>query len=230
MKIKLSQGEFKYLIRMFGMENVPGFENASNQEQDTSVIEGKNILLSKKYIIEDENGQIKIFSPLFMAMKAIQMCNAVFCAVKIEKEEIVQRFAFYFYLNKILLVEQKEKYYEIVELPSLSVAIGLLANRIKEFKNTEAKLMKEISIDQLLKEGLTVEGEAIDQWKQWLLTGWDRDEKDNDCYIEIIETEKEQIMIEIVEIGKEQVKVKKPDKKELINTCVNWFRKVYDVM
>lgn len=219
----LNQGEFEYLAALFGVGKIIEFwNNGKVQKKVTPSIEYKHSLLSKRYILEEQNKEMKILAPLLHTMQAIKENDAVFTATEMEKQNIIRKFVFYFYKNEIYMIEKKEQSYELIPFPSVTLAIGALANRVGTFKNKETHFIKETRLDRISRGDIISSEKVIE--KQWLFTGQSKDEKKKNCLFAIMETGEEQFMIEMTDEEENTVVIQKQDKKDFINGCLNWFK------
>lgn len=227
-KYHLSQPELEYLIALGDEGNIQE-RTDGNLSENEDLPEAKQMaasresLMEKGYIREGEGQKIQVQTPLASLMKSVFDCEAIFFAVGIQKGGKTEKFCFCFQGEKISFLEQQEGQYNLFEVPSLSLAAGMLANRV-EIKNEVSENVIQVSLgegEDTPKAGLGIERDQIE--KQWFLMGSSRADKEAQCLFVIAESADMQSMLEL---GKGKATVSKPGKIDFVNTSIDWMRKV----
>lgn len=219
-KFELSQPELETLIMLVHSEKMLKYQKWDEPEEGQAA--SRRSLIEKGYIREDENQQPQILIPLMTLIQSILTCDAAFCSVGVQKDGKRQSFGFYFYEGRIAFAERKDRQYDLVEIPSVSLAIGMLANRI-EIKRESTEMIKEITLNEIT-EDLELGFERGQTEKQWTLIGKTRKDKKTQCMFTVMESADDQTM---VELGAERLIISRPGKKDFFNTCMNWMQKAH---
>ncbi|NBH71633.1 hypothetical protein D3Z51_06275 [Clostridiaceae bacterium] len=225
-KYHLNQSELKYLITLGGERSIQeGQEGNPSEEGNMAEAEqiaaSRKSLIEKGYIREGEDQKIQVLTPLVSLIRSMFAYEAIFFTTGIQKDGKKEAFCFFFHGGNISFVEQQEGEYSLFEVPSLSLAVGMLANRV-EIKNEVSENTIQVSLEGSLQEtGLGIERDQIE--KQWILMGSSRKDKEEQCMFVIVESTDMQSMLEA---GKEEITISKPGRINFINTCLGWMRKV----
>lgn len=214
-KYQLSQSELEYLIAL-GNEG----SGEEKQPEEQQMAASQESLIEKGYIQEGEDRKILVQAPLVSLLRSVFTCEAVLFAVGTQKDGKKQIFCFYFNRSRIYFAEQRQEgLYDLFEIPSLSLAAGMLANRI-EIREEASKNVTQISLDQDMKEfGLEIDPDQIE--KQWVLMGESRTNKKKRCMFLIVESADIQNMMELKEGN---IIFSNPGKVDFINACLDWMR------
>ena len=205
-KYQLSQSELEYLIALGNEGN-----GEEKQPEEQQMAASQESLIEKGYIQEGEDRKILVQAPLVSLLRSVFTCEAVLFAVGTQKDGEKQIFCFYFNRSRIYFAEQRQEgLYDLFEIPSLSLAAGMLANRI-EIRDEASKNMKEF--------GLEIDPDQIE--KQWVLMGESRTDKKKRCMFLIVESADIQNMMELKEGN---IIFSNPGKVDFINACLDWMR------
>lgn len=218
-KYQLNLSELGYLIMIAGTEDGQELQEKGKMEEE-SIAASRESLMKKGYIQEDEDKKILVHTPLIKLIQLILMHEAEFSVTGIQKDEKKQRFSFYFCEGRICFMEKQGEQLDLFEIPFLSLAAGMLANRI-EIRGETSEIVKQASPDEITDE-FKPEIEQNQIEKQWILIGKSMVDKKAQCVFGIIESADLQ---EMLELGPEKTIVSKPGKTDFINACMDWMRK-----
>ncbi len=221
MKFQLSQPELEYLIMLTHSDETLKYQKGSGPKEGRAAVSHKS-LIEKGYIQEEENRQPQVLVPLMTLMQSILICDAAFCAVEVQKDGKRQSFGFYFYEGRIAFAEQKGQQYDLIEVPSLPLAAGMLANRI-EIKRESAEIINEIVPDEAAKD-LELGTEWGQAKRQWTLIGKNRKDKKAQWMMTVMESSDDQTM---VELRTGRITVSRPGKTDFFNACMSWMQKAH---
>lgn len=224
-KYQLSQPESDYLIMLAGQDKMLEMSE-KERSGEAWMAAARNSLIEKGYIREDEEKGMQILSPLMWLLQSIYIYDAAFCGDGIQRDGKKQSFGFYFYEDKISFAEQKEQQCELFEVPSLSLAIGMLANRI-EIKGETTEIIKQISAEEITEELDLEEIDLGQAEEKWTLIGIDRRDKKAQCMLTVRNTADGQMMMRL---GMGQITISRPGKADFFNICMDWMRQVQAAM
>lgn len=195
------------------------------QEKDKTkeelMVASRESLMKKSYLKGDEDQRMLVLNSLMELVLSIFMCEAKFSVVGVQRGGQKQEFGFYFYENRICFMEKQKDVYELFEIPSLSLAAGMLANRI-EIKGKISEILNQASPNELtdeLKPG--IEEDQIEG--QWILIGKNYVDKKTQCIFRLIESADAQ---EMLELRPGKITASKPGKTDFINACMDCMRKI----
>lgn len=219
-KYQLNLSELGYLVRMVSV-NAGQEVQGKDKAEEAQIAASQESLMKKGYLREDEHQKMLILNSLMELVWSIFMCEARFSVIGIQKGGQEQGFGFYFYEGRICFIEQQGDVYDLFEIPSLSLAAGMIANRI-EIKGETSKILNQVSIDKLTDEfKLGIEKDQIE--KQWIFIGKNNVVKKIQCIFRLIESSDAQ---EMLELRPEKITVSKPGKTDFINACMDCMRKI----
>ncbi len=219
-KYQLNLSELGCLVRMASMEDEQEFPGKDGMEEG-EVTEIRESLIKKGYIKGGEDRRVLILAPLMELVRSICMYEAKFYVIGFQKEKQEQEFSFYFYEGRICFMEHQGDVYDLFEIPSLSLAAGMLANRI-EIKGETSKILNQISPDELTDEfKLGIEKDQIK--RHWIFIGKNKTNTKTRCIFRIIESADAQ---EMLELKPEKITIIKPGKTDFINACMDCMQKI----
>lgn len=212
-KIILNQEELDYLCEKYQIIQNDRIEEA---KQDKEMLDS---LVEKGYFRKGEDAQYLILKDLKNVIEILRFSEGMVCAVREDNSNKSSSvLGFYFFQDFILSMKMELENYELLVLPSIPLAVGMMTNYIDEFKNQTTEVLKESTVEEL---GQVVE-EILQNHKiekQWAMFSVSRDGKMAGA-IQMWECENEQFAAEINE-GK--IAILKPDKETLVHMYTKWI-------
>ncbi len=219
-KYQLSLSEFSCLVRIASVNAGQELQGKDRAEEE-QMASFQDSLMKKGYIKKGEDQRMLVRTSLMELIQMIFMYEAKFSAIGIWKDGETQRFNFYFYEDRICFMEKRGEQYDLFEIPFLSLAAGMLANRI-EIKGEASEIINQASPDEPMDElKLGIGREQIE--KEWILIGENKTDNKTRCMFVIIEAADTQ---EMLELRPEKITVSKPGKIDFINACMDCMRKM----
>ena len=219
--ISLSSEEMGFLMTLSGIQNLTAFPEIPSIRSEEEAEVCKNTLIEKEYFVKEDKDSLAILQEIVVMMQILRNFDGSFIVMQKTRTEVLQRFAFFFLKDMILMIERKDQY-ELLMLPFLPLAIGSLSNRIREFKYETTQEVAIMPPDKINRDiDIGINQDSVE--RVWVMAGWDRS-GENDCLLSIWETNEQQVMWELSAAG---VTITMPDKIDMINTCTSWMGKIH---